>query len=140
MALIDDIKARYSDQRLTNLTNPGVKGATSVNDPTLNLAITDVTSDFSLSGILLDDSNADHVRVAFLGVLHVLRTYGGISDDEGQKRYKERLNELKAVSVRQRIAPTTKSVLDPSAEQTGNRPPRPRFDQKVFDGLRPNKR
>lgn len=140
MALSDEVKARYSAQRLTTLTNPGVKGATGIDDPTLDLAIVDVTSDFSLAGIIFDDTDADHIRVGFLGVLHVLRTYGGISDDEGLKRYNQALDKLKAVSVRQRIAPTTKSVLDPSPEQTGNRPPRPRFDQRVFDGLRPNKR
>lgn len=137
MALTDDIQARYSTQRLVELTNPGDVTATTIDTTNLANAILDVEADLAIyAGVTYDGSDARHLSVAIPGVLLKLLLYtnnAGAGYADKEKDWLERVKALARVTSRDRIQPQTNSVLTPTPEQAGVEVVRPGSDRPNFD-------
>ncbi len=142
MALTDEFEDRYSAQKVIELTNPDNPGGTSKNATRLANAAEDVQADFRIyCGVTFDLTDARHVAVAVEGVeIKLLRRImtSGTKLRELEEDYRRRLRALAKVTGRDRVMPTTKSVLTPSDEQTGTETVRPDFDRDHFDDLIPS--
>lgn len=144
MALADEVTARYPEPRLRQLTNGGTESASSINTTTLGYAATDVQADFkTYCGVAYDNSDARHVAVAVEGVIAKLYQRGeapGSKANALHDAYIERLTALAKVTGRDRLKPTTKSVLTPTSEQQdSSQTVRPSFDDfGDFDRLIPD--
>ena len=142
MSLSSNVQARYSTQRLRQLTNDGDQSATAIDTTVLGYACTDVEADFLVyAGLAYDDSTATHVSVAVEGVLAKLRMRmdsAGSSAKEAHDSYVERLRSLHLITGGDRVTPTTNSELYPSDENPDNVTTlRPAFDDDHFDDLIP---
>lgn len=141
MALADEVTARYSTQRLVELTNADDKTATTVDTTVLGYAVTDATGEFETRvGVTYDNSNSKHVAVAVQGVLYYLRLYMGVENDalrQSEAKWREGMTALGRVTARDRILPQTKSVLSPSAEQQNSEVVRPDMDREHWDNFVP---
>lgn len=134
--------ARYSAQRLLELTNPENPNASSRNDTLLEQAVTDATAEFAtLVQETLDTSDTAHLRVATALVVLLLMEWGS-APASGAAKFREQVEKmataLKMVTSRDRILPQTKSVLTPTSEQrVANETVRPDFDLAEFDDILP---
>lgn len=137
MALIDEVKARYSSAFLINLTNPNDETASAIDDTVLAAVCTDVAADFEIfAGVAFDSSDSRHVTTAVDGVIHKLVVRTGHSDESAEvDRWERRLLALAKVTGRDRIAPATNSKLEPSQERRTGETVRPIFDDDRFDDL-----
>lgn len=138
MALSDEVIARFSTQRLKNLTNPDAPSATSYDATRLATACTDAAADFEIyAGTVFDVTDARHVPVAIRGVVAYLHTYtdNGAAAD-ALKAFRFELKALAKVTGRDRILPYTDSALEPSPNpREGTTRARPAFDDSVFDPI-----
>lgn len=137
MALADEIIARYSAARLAEWTNPDAPNASSYDATRLSKACTDATAKFLTHvGIAFDVTVAQHVEAAIPGVRAYLLVY--LDQDGGEKAIDRwidnRLKPLARVTARDRLSPTTTSLLQPTVEG-GTRVARPNFDNSSFDGI-----
>ena len=142
MALSDEVTARYASARLIQLTNPGDQTATTVDTTFLGKAATDVEADFEIiAGVAYDNSEARHVSVGVEGVIAKLYQRGEAAGGDADARhsaYLDRLAQLAKVTGRNRIIPTTSSVLTPTSERTTtSEVVPPEFDWPNFDDLIP---
>lgn len=129
MALTDRVTARLSAQRLIELTNPDVPGATAEDTVRLDLAATDTQADFeTYAGVVYDDADARHVSVGVDGVIYRLTAAAGLVAPEIEKRWLDRLAALRLVTGANRITPVTTSSLTASRESTAGGAVRPDFD------------
>jgi len=142
--LADAVTARYSPQRLIELTNPDNTEGATLDPQQLELAVTDATAEFSiLVQATLDVTDANHLPVAVELVLLKLMEWGSVSGSTVSKKRDQVEAMAKRLSLvdtnaRNRISPKTKSVLSPTSEQrvTGETV-RPDFDLANFDDLIP---
>lgn len=128
MALIDEVQARYSMERLLELTNPDARTATTVNTTRLAYAVADAEAEFaSTVGTAFDSSDAQHVALGCQGVLVYLMQYQGLVGDEyGKLRtdWKDQLQRLRKTSgANAWAAPQTTSNLNPTREDADQTPP-----------------
>ena len=141
MALADEVTARYPTNRLKQLTNPGVSTATSVNTTFLGYAVTDAQAEFEeIAGVAYDNSNDNHVNAAVKMVIALLYLRGESPGEGANREYeraKESCEQVGRITGRNRIKPTTSSVLTPSSEQVGTETVRPDTDRPEFDDLIP---
>jgi hypothetical protein len=139
MTLSAEVQARFSAQRLIELTNPDNAPATTIDSTRLNNAIADVGADFQIyAGVVLDDTNALHIAVGVQGVEAYLMMRQGVTSEERNKlfdKWKERLKEMSKVGARDRILPQTTSTLEPSEERAGAKP---FFDYQSMSDLVPD--
>jgi phage gp36-like protein len=144
MALIDEVKARYSNQKLINLTRPDDQNQNTTDDVLLQKAVDDTEADFEIyAGITYDNTVNTHIATAILGVLYYLRLYTGRLTDGTAKARADWIDNLKAlgkVTARDRILPSTTSELEPSEEKRDGETVRPRFDDSLFEEVRPGNR
>lgn len=132
MALTDEVQGRYSSQLLINVTNPQLASATTIDTTRLNYAITDVQAAFTKRGITYDNTVATHVVTAVPGVFARLVLMAG--QDGGFELWKSFLEDLKLlaeVTSRDRILPSTDSLLTKSTDDSGALPA---FDKDQYQG------
>lgn len=138
MALTDEVQNRYSSQLLINVTRPQNSNATTIDTDRLNEAIQDVTGDFEMMGIDLDQAITDddkrHIRVAVAGVYALLLQWSGRGGGDEMEAYNQKLNLLRESTSRDRISPTTDSLLTPTKDNSGDLPA---TDRKQFQGYIP---
>ena len=136
MALSDEVQSRYSSQLLINASNPQLSTATSIDTARLTLACTDVQAAFEvMCGVAYDNTVATHVAYAVEGVFQRLLVLTGQASIDTWKDWKATLkDELALVTGRDRIEPTTDSLLSPTEDTMGDLP---QSDRKNFRGLIP---
>lgn len=140
MALIDEVEARYSDQLLTNLTNPQDSPATSIGTAKLQDACDDVEADFQVyCGVEYDNADARHVSTAVQGVIIKLRQRTGqIATADFEDTWISRLEALAKVTGRDRVLPVTDGALGNSDETNGGQITIKEFDPVHFDQVIPD--
>jgi hypothetical protein len=113
MALIDEVKARYADDKLVQLTQKDSTSATTIDDTVLGYAATDVEANFPIhAGVNYDGTDARHVATAVEGVVTLLQARNRgllLEQDEGWRRWIEHLKSLGMVTGRNRIVPKSNS-------------------------------
>lgn len=132
MALLDDVRARYSSQILKNASNPQNSTATTEDSGREAAAVSDVQAAFEvLAGVEYDSSDDRHVLYGTEGVLVRLLVMTGQSDKSEWKDWKKELKtELARVTGRDRIVPSTNSTLEVTPDSPGEKP---QADRSVFD-------
>lgn len=132
MALLDDVRARWSSQILINASNPQNSTATTEDSAREAVAVSDVQAAFKvMCGVAYDGDVDTHVLYATEGVLIRLLVLTGQSDRSEWKDWKKELKyELAKVTGRDRIVPSTSSTLDVTPDQQGEKP---QSDRSVFD-------
>tara|TARA_Y100000310_G_scaffold334113_1_gene413076 strand:- start:2979 stop:3440 length:462 start_codon:yes stop_codon:yes gene_type:complete len=141
MSLTLNVQNRYGTQFLVNITNPADPSATTIDTTRLSNSCTDTEADFKIyAGTTYDDTDARHVTVAVDGVIAKLAIRTGTGGNYARathEEYLERLRHLALVTGRDRVAPKTDSILQPSTEQVGDEVVRPEFDWRRFTDLIP---
>ena len=138
MALTDKITARYSTQRLVEVTNPGSSAAVAVAAARLAAAAADATGDFlRIVGVAYDDANASHVGPAVRRAYARLLEYMDPASEFAKGMITDTREELFALrgqlGIGVRLSPVTDSVLTPSRPDTSSGDPvRPDFDSERF--------
>lgn len=85
MAIEDEVKSRYSNQRLVELTNPGNPNAATIDGTRLTLAATDARQEFELmTATAFDINDATHVAIVVEGVLCYLMKRTGLGTERDQ--------------------------------------------------------
>jgi len=135
MALTDEVQGRYSTQLLVNASNPQNSGATTIDTTRLSYACTDVTAEFTKRGITYDNTVATHVATAVPGVYARLLVMTGQSGDELWQRFMDDLQLLSETTSRDRIMPTTDSLLEATEDTSGDLPA---SDRKNMEGYIPD--
>jgi hypothetical protein len=124
-------QSRFSTQLRTNWSRPQ-DSSSSTPDTTLETtADTDVVGQFKMVGISPDSTDDRHVAVAVGGIRARLMFYCGIPDWRSEwDGFKDDLKLLTETTSRDRISPTTDSLLEPTQDTLGALPA---FDRKEFD-------
>jgi len=141
MALAAEVQARYPSKLLIQLTQRGDQSATTVNSTLLGYAVTDATYEFqNIAGVAYDGTDARHVAAAVKLVVALLHQWGetpGEKADSMMTQAIEACERVAKVTGRQRIRPTSSSVLTPSSELQGTEEVRPDTDREAFDDYVP---
>jgi len=143
MALVDEVIARWSTQRLRELTTPDDNTATSYNATRLANAATDAKNEFyRRTGVTYDETNSSHHTVGIYGVKAYLLSY---SQPTGSEVVRQAIQEWREAiqawartegGANQVVQPMTNSYLQPSTEGV-TRPARPDFDRANMTDLVP---
>lgn len=125
---------RISTQLRTNWSRGQDSTSTTPNTTMEGYADDDVVSQFKMVGITPDNTDDRHVAVAIAGIRARLMFYVGIPDWRTEwDGFKDDLKFLTETTSRDRISPTTDSLLEPTEDTTGDLPA---FDRKEFDHYR----
>lgn len=132
--LEEDVKARFGNQYLVNLTNPYDGSPDVIDETRLTKAADDVKGEFEKKGIEYDDTSAMHVTTGVEGV-EILLLYRTGAEPRGKwDRWRDDvLQDLALVTSRDRLLPVTDSVREPSQEKPGKL----QFDDQRFLPLIP---
>lgn len=140
--LTDAVIARYSTERLSQLTQKDNRSPTTVNTTVLGLAAADAVAEFQTrAGVTFDDTNAQHIRLCCGGTVAFLVSYKGQDPDAWKlvKDFQRDCDALRMTGANKRIQPITTRDLGPSPDIDGaGRPRRPEFDRPRFDRLNVN--
>ena len=111
--------------------------ATSIDTTRLNNAITDTQNLFAVyCGVTYDNTNGVHVIAAVATVVDLCRVYSGqVLYHEVEDSIVNRFKAIALVTGRDRISPTTDSMLNPT-QDTANTTPK--SDRGNFRGYRSN--
>ena len=138
--LTEEVRRRYSESFLTEITNPGAKGDVQISEDRLQAAAEDAEAEFLVQvGTPFDATNHAHVYAAVQGTLFFLHQYSGLNTDamaRALERWKAQTSALSVrIGERRRLVPVSSSNLAQSSERSGTRPDfdRTRFDQLVPD-------
>jgi hypothetical protein len=141
MPLVARVQARYSNQRLTELTNAEDRNANTPSTEVLDAAASDIEAAFEVyAGVTYSDTTATHVLVAVEGVEALLIRRAG-NNTLAEARWNLWLDSLRALSRvegRERIMPDSNTKLEPSEDDRLSSTPRPAFDDRRFDPFLPN--
>jgi len=138
VSLIANVQARFSAQRLINLTRPDAGNQTTADTTLLGYACTDVEAMVRVyAGTVYDDTDAQHVAVACDGVVALLesrmRTFT-VEEQNPMTAWIARARALGKVTGRDKVTPTTNSQYQPSPDlPEGATTVRPAFDNRRFD-------
>lgn len=136
MTLYAKAVARFSSERLINLSNPDDPTASAIDTDRLQAAADDAEAMFeTVTGVDYDDDDVMHVAYAVAGVdlLLRLRAQGkSVFNDPDFKAWKESLREIAGTQGRAAFAPLGTTAYEPSSPETG----RPPFDQRNWDDIR----
>jgi len=131
--------ARYSEQRVLNLTQADAAGETAYSSTKLATACTDAEGEFvTLVGVDFDDTDNRHLRVAVQLVEAILLEYGAASQEEADRartRAEKAAVALRKTTSRSRMLPETDSPFTPTTTPSGTRP---RVDREDFGTSIPN--
>lgn len=132
MTLLADFQNRYSSQIRINASNPQLTSATTVDSTREAYAAADAQADFeAICGESYSSSNTVHVSAGVPLVLLKLLLYTGQTTQADYDKQLERLNEwYRLVLGRNRITPTTNSLLNPTQDVPNSLP---WSDSTVFD-------
>jgi len=138
MALVDEVKKRFSTQHLTNLTNPQAEEQTGIDNDRLLTACEDVEYWIEVKcGVVYDNTDKRQRAIAIMGVQELLRIYTGQTPaEEATSIWLGWLNALAKVTGRDRMLPVTTSRLQPSIDP--GTPPIPEFDRRRLVDLTPD--
>lgn len=129
-------QARFSTQLRTNWSNPQNSSATTPNTTLEGLADTDVVGEFKKRGITPDNTLDTHVTTAMSGIIARLMFYTQSPGwGEAWGSFKDDLKLLAETTSRERITPTTDSLLSPTQDTNGALP---LFDRNNFQNYQPN--
>jgi hypothetical protein len=132
------VEARYSTERLAQLTNKDSRAATTVNATVLATAAADATVEFAIqTGETLDDTDAFHIRLATELVVAFLIQYKG-QDNSWQimKDAQRSCTTYRLTRANARIQPLTDRTLGPTQDVNADGTPRrPEFDRARFNRL-----
>jgi len=124
------VEARVPATRLVQLTNINDDSATTTNQATLELAVTDTQADFkTYTRVVFDDTDPRHIRLGIDGVLAFLEANRG--QDADQKRlaaWRDRCAEFATTTSGARVSPVVAPGLGPVAMPNA----RPTFDPTRF--------
>lgn len=134
MSLLTDYQARYSTEIRTNASNPQNSSASTVDSTRESLAAADAQADFeAICGVTYSSSNTTHVAAGVPLVYYRLLLYTAQTSEEMYEKQLQRLEKwYKLVLGRDRITPTTNSLLDPTEEPSQSKP---MSDLSVFTNL-----
>lgn len=128
-------QARFSTQLRTNWSRPQNSTATTPDTTLETLADTDVVGEFKKRGITPDNTLDTHVTTAMSGIIGRLMFYTQSPGwGEAWGSFKDDLELLAETTSRDRITPTTDSLLSPSTDVIGALPD---FDRDQFKGYVP---
>jgi hypothetical protein len=136
--LATEVQARYSAEKIAQLTNPDVPNALTVDTVRLANAVRDVISDFNVhANTVFDQTNDDHIATGVEGVILKLQMRQLNADPSDlRKQWIEMLEALgQSVGGRTKTQPVSDAVATPSADEVGSHP---EFDRSRFDHLTPN--
>lgn len=138
MALIDEVKLRYSTQKLAEWTNPDDVEAEAIDDPWLQDACDDVETEFAIwAGEVYDNSNRKHVVLATRGVEIRLKRgmpKSGEATDRLWEGWKADLLQYAKTAARSKVVPSTDNFQTVTDDRESKRP---RFDRSKFRHMRP---
>ena len=124
MSLLSEYQSRYSTQRRVEISNPQLSSATTVDSARETLASTDVQAAFKMRGITFDTTIDTHVSVGVAGMearlLKITGQPGG--SDAWSDWMTDELKLLAETTSRDRISPTTDSLLSPTQDTLGDLP------------------
>lgn len=136
MTLATEWAARLSTDRQLQLTNPDARTATGNDAARLAAACADAAREFqTITGIVFDPTDADHIRVGIRGVTAYLLTYGPMEQSDYAKAQMDIW--VKSASALANLDPASTSRLTPSDPDESAGPVRPDFDREHFEGLTP---
>jgi hypothetical protein len=129
-------QARFSTQLRTNWSRPQNSSATTPDTTLEGLADTDVVGEFKKRGITPDSTDDTHVTTAMSGVIARLMFYTQCPGwGEAWGSFKDDLELLAQTTSRDRIMPTTDSLLSPTPDTSGALPI---FDRDNFQNYQTN--
>jgi hypothetical protein len=129
-------QARFSTQLRTNWSRPQNSSATTPDTTLEGLSDTDVVGEFKKRGITPDSTNDTHVTTAMSGVIARLMFYTQCPGwGEAWGSFKDDLELLAQTTSRDRIIPTTDSLLSPTPDTAGALPI---FDRDNFQNYETN--
>lgn len=135
MSLTTEVQDRYGAQVLINLTNPEDEEPTAINTTKFGKAADDVEADFkTYAGIVYDGTDDRHVSLACEGVMIKLMVRAGDMKPKEEKAWREEdlKQGLALVTSRDRLLPTSGSILSTSSEQVGDEKIYGDFDRRKF--------
>ncbi len=139
MALADEVQDRYSDEKLTQLTNPDNRGtgatAVAIDTARLDKAVLDAQSRFKTrTQLVYDETDADHIALGVDGVVAFLIMRGGTGSKADARigDYHEALDRFAQFGPRKRVTAKTLTPTRPSKAREGTEPT---FDTTRFDGV-----
>ena len=142
MALIDEVKKRYSTRFLTDITNPDLKAPTTINDTKLTDASNDAESIFKRQANQdFDILKIDHISAIVPLVVFLLQERADQLEDEEEKRrarIMKDIEDLKLFTVRSATTPRSQIRREPTTESKPGRPGIPEFDRSRFDEQYPD--
>ncbi len=142
MALIDEVKKRYSTRFLTDLTNPDLKAPTAINDSKLTDASDDAESIFKRQANQdFDITDVDHISAILPLVIFLLQERADQLEEEADKRWERILKDiedLKLFTVRSATTPRSQIRREPTTRSKPGRPGIPEFDTSRFDSQYPD--
>lgn len=140
MTLLADYQARFSLQLRTGWSNPQLSGATSPDATHEALAAADAQADFEvICGVVYSSSNTVHVAAACPLVAAKLQVYTGHADESYYTAALDRCTKYyRLVLGRNRIQPTTDSLLTPTTDTPGAKPDFDRGQFSRYTGNPPN--
>ena len=99
MALSDEVIARWSTQRLRELTTPDDNTATAYDATRLGKACMDAKNEFlRRTGVTYSETNSEHHTVGVKGVLAYLMEYRGLAGSQAAAMLPEWRSALEACS------------------------------------------
>lgn len=129
-------QARFSTQLRTNWSRPQNSSATTPDTTLETLADTDAVGEFKKRGITPDSTDDRHVTTAMSGIIARLMFYTQSPGwGEAWGSFKDDLELLAQTTSRDRIMPTTDSLLAPSTDTSGALP---LFDRNNFQNYQTN--
>lgn len=129
-------QARFSTQLRTNWSRPQNSTATTPDTTLETLADTDTVGEFKKRGITPDSTDDRHVTTAMSGIIARLMFYTQSPGwGEAWGSFKDDLELLAQTTSRDRIMPTTDSLLVPSTDTPGALP---LFDRNNFQNYQTN--
>jgi len=135
VTFLADVQARYANELLVELTNQGVRTASTANTTKIAAAIADASAEFEEeTGIVPDAANASHTAAISVGAVHYLHVYTTIQSERARRFAEDWTKWLKRLASskgnERRLLPSTSSTANPSERTAGHRPD---FDREQWD-------
>lgn len=140
MSLLLDYQSRYSLQLRTGLSNPQSSSPTTPDTTRETLAAADAEADFAaICGVVYSSSVPTHVAAGVPLVVAKLQVYTGQADETYYTAALDRCQKYyRLVLGRNRIQPTTDSLLTPTQDTLGGLPDSDRSRFSRYIGNPPN--
>lgn len=135
MSFLTEYQNRISTQLRTNLSNPQDSTSTTPDTTQEGYAAADVEGEFKKRGITPDSTLDTHVSTAISGIMARLMMFTGQpGGKEDWEAFKEDVRFLAETTSRDRISPSTDSLLSPTQDDANTLPA---FDRRQFEGYIP---